>query len=197
MNGFAVVQSWVEEVLRNDELISLGAAFLGWILLWSGTAKLRKPLLAAAALVDFGFGRRPKRSYGTALGACEVAVALLLLIVPGVLPLIVAAVILSGFAVALGSVLRSGGRVPCLCFGNTHSVVSLTSLARTGALALLAWVLAAAAYLRSSVASAALLAIAALGLLGVVVFAAHLPELRRNGRLLLDTLELSRGGEAA
>ncbi len=51
---------------------------LAIILAWSGIAKLRRPTLAAVAIVDFGVVRRVRPPLGAALGAGELLLALLL-----------------------------------------------------------------------------------------------------------------------
>jgi hypothetical protein len=120
-----------------------------WILaivfVWSGVAKLRQPTLAAVAMMDFGVLRRVRPRLGSALGAAELLLALLL--ISGTLPALflpVTAGLLWLFVLLIAKSLLSGKDFACFCFGDADSRLSRLTLVRTGALALLASVLAAA-----------------------------------------------------
>src|ERR671933_2280657 len=87
MNGFESAFSIFAELLH---LVTAPADYgiavwiLAMIFVWSGVAKLRRPTLAAMAMMDFGILRRIRPRLGSVLGAAEVLVALSL--VTGTLP---------------------------------------------------------------------------------------------------------------
>ena len=146
---------------------------LAIIFAWSGVAKLRKPTLAAVAIMDFGVLRRVRPRLGGALGAAELLLALLL--VSGTLPALVLPVtagLLWLFVVLIAKSLLSGRDFACFCFGDADSRLSRLTLVRTGALALLASVLAVAplpyagfdrTYLLQAISAAAFVGTIALG----------------------------------
>src|ERR671914_3126410 len=89
MNGFESAFSLFAELLR---LLTAPAGYgiavwiLAIIFVWSGVAKLRRPTLAAMAMMDFGVLRRVRPLLGSALGAAELLLALFL--ITGTLPVI-------------------------------------------------------------------------------------------------------------
>src|ERR687893_1488760 len=146
MNGFESAFSLFAELLR---LLTAPAGYgiavwiLAIIFVWSGVAKLRRPALAAMAMMDFGVLRKVRPRLGSALGAAEVLLALFL--VTGTLPVLfvpVTAGLLWFFVLLIARSLRSGQDFPCFCFGDADSRLSRLTLVRTAALAVLASVLA-------------------------------------------------------
>lgn len=124
----------------------VGVWILAIIFVWSGVAKLRRPTLAAMAIMDFGILRRVRPRLGSALGAAEVLLAAFLL--TGTLPVLflpVTAGLLWFFVLLIAKSLRSGQDFACFCFGDADSKLSRLTLVRTVALAVLASVLAVAA----------------------------------------------------
>lgn len=111
--------------------------------LLSGIVKLRRPALAAMAIVDFGIGRRVRSALGLALGAAEVALAVLL-VASVRLGFWVAAPLLWLFALLIGRSLLRGERFACFCFGDGETVLSWRTLVRTLSLAVLATIAATA-----------------------------------------------------
>ncbi len=183
MGGFEILGGGVRDALTSPE----GAGVLVWVLAmtfaWSGGAKLRRPLKAALALVDFGIARRALPTYGRALGIAELCLAGLLVAtfaVAGALPAVAAAAAAAFllFAAAIGRSLRRGDRFACFCFGG-ESVLSGTTLARSlGLVAVAGWLVA------SEVAGQGARAVMLEGLvavcaLAVVVLGASIPRLRR------------------
>ena len=179
MNGFESALSLFASALH---LLSaptgygVGVWILGIIYVWSGVAKLRRPTLAAMAMMDFGVLRRVRPRLGGALGAAEVLLALFL--ITGTLPVLfvpVTAGLLWVFVLLIARSLRSGQDFPCFCFGDADSRLSRLTLVRTAALAVLASVLAVAApsvgayagfsetYLLQAVSAAALVGATLLG----------------------------------
>src|SRR5918999_5905361 len=148
LNGFESALSLFAEALY---LITAPAGYgiAVWILaivfVWSGVAKLRKPTLAAVAMMDFGVLRRVRPRLGSALGAAELLLALLL--ITGALPALflpVTAGPLLLFLLLIARSLWSGKDFACFCFGEADSKLSSWTLIRTATLALLASLLAVA-----------------------------------------------------
>jgi hypothetical protein len=149
MNGFESAFSLLAGALHlviAPTGYGVGVWILGIIFIWSGAAKLRRPTLAAMAMMDFGILRRVRPRLGSALGAAEVLLAFLL--ITGTLPVLfvpVTAGLLWFFVLLIARSLRSGQDFPCFCFGDADSRLSRLALVRTAALAVLASVLAIAA----------------------------------------------------
>lgn len=142
MHGFESALSLIGDalrLLRAETGHGIVVWFLAIIFLWSGMVKLRRPASAAMAMTDFGVVRKPRRSFGSALGATEVFLAALL--VSGVVPeliLPIIAALLWFFAFLIARSLRSGESFACFCFGDSDSKLSRWTLARTVMLALIA-----------------------------------------------------------
>ena len=148
MNGF---ESALSLLARALHLITAptGYGIAIWILAiifaWSGIAKLRRPTLAAMAMMDFGILRRIRPRLGSTLGAAELLLALFL--ITGTLPALILPVtagLLWFFVLLIARSLWSGQDFACFCFGEADSKLSRSTLVRTAALALLASVLAVA-----------------------------------------------------
>jgi Methylamine utilisation protein MauE len=146
VNGFESALSLFAKALH---LITAptGYGITVWILaivfVWSGVAKLRQPILAAVAMMNFGVLRRVRPRLGSTLGAAELLLALLL--ITGTLPALflpVTAGLLWLFVLLIAKSLLSGKDFACFCFGDADSRLSRLTLVRTGALALLASVMA-------------------------------------------------------
>jgi hypothetical protein len=187
MSGFEAAFSLVVELLRLVTAPT-GYGIAVWILaiifVWSGLAKLRRPTLAAMAIVDFGVLRRVRPRLGSALGAAELLLALFL--ITGTLPAIflpVTAGLLWIFVLLISRNLWSGKDFACFCFGDADSRLSRLTLIRTAALALLASVLTAAPLTYAGFSQAYLLqAITAAALVGSVVLGSQIRRLLRwNG----------------
>jgi hypothetical protein len=176
VNGFESAISLFAKAL-NLITAPTGYGIAVWILAivfaWSGVAKLRRPTLAAVAMMDFGVLRRVRPGLGSALGAAELLVALSL--ATGTLPVIflpVTAGLLWFFVLLIAKSLLSGEDFACFCFGETDSRLSRLTLVRTATLALLASVLAFAplpyagfdrTYLLQAISAAAFVGTIALG----------------------------------
>jgi hypothetical protein len=187
MNGFESALSLFAKALH---LITAptGYGIAVWILaivfVWSGVAKLRQPTLAAVAIMDFGVLRRVRPRLGSALGAAELLVALSL--VTGTLPVLflpVTAGLLWLFVLLIAKSLLSGKDFACFCFGDSDSRLSRLTLVRTGALALLASVLAVAPLPYANFDRTYLLqAISAAALVGTIVLGSQITRLLRWNR---------------
>jgi hypothetical protein len=135
--------------LRDPQVHGLCAAFVALVFGWAGAAKLRRPALAAMAMVDFGVARRARPGFGRGLGAVEVALALVL--ASGFeqrAALAVAGAICAVFALVIGRSLVRGDTFACFCFGDSSAALSSRTLVRTlslGALAVTTAVLSAPA----------------------------------------------------
>jgi hypothetical protein len=185
VNGFESALSLFAKALH---LITAptGYGIVVWILaivfVWSGVAKLRQPTLAAKAMMDFGVLRRVRPRLGSALGAAELLVALSL--VTGTLPALflpITAGLLWLFALLIARSLLSGEDFACFCFGDADSRLSRLTLVRTGALALLASVLAVAPLPTYAGLSETYLlqATSAAAIVGVIVLVGQIPKLLR------------------
>jgi hypothetical protein len=143
----------------GSSLVATGAvfgaavAFLGFVFLLSAVPKLRRPELAALAIVDFGIGRRAHYAAGLALGLAELVLAALLLVsalatssVVRTVPAMCAAAVLWVFALFIGRAVRSAEEFSCFCFGNEESTISVRTLLRTVALAVMATIVAVVAF---------------------------------------------------
>lgn len=147
MGGFAATATLARDILgvRASPMASgVATWFLIGIFLLSGTGKLRQPVLAAMAMVDFGVLRRVHPRLGWALGTTEVALACVLVLDAlgrvGFLrlPPVIAAALLWLFVLLIARALRAGEHFACCCFGDVGSSLSPWTLARTAILALLA-----------------------------------------------------------
>ena len=188
MNGFESALALFTELLR---LLSAPAGYgiavwiLAIIFVWSGVAKVRRPTLAAMAMMDFGVARRVRPRLGSALGAAELLLALSL--IAGVLPALVLPVtagLLWFFVLLILRGLLSGEDFACFCFGDSASRLSRLTLVRTAALALLASVLAVAplpTYAGFSE-TYVLQAISAAAFIGAIVLVSQVPKLLRWNR---------------
>src|SRR3712207_435418 len=148
MNGFESARSLFAgalQLLSAPTGYGIGVWVLGIIFTWSGVAKLRRPTLAAMAMMDFGVLRRVRPRLGSALGAAELLLAEFL--ATGVLAgifLPFAAALLWFFALLIARSLLAGEDFACFCFGDGDTRLSGLTLLRTVTLALLATVLAVA-----------------------------------------------------
>ncbi len=187
MNGF---ESALSLLARGLHLITAptGYGVAIWILAiifaWSGIAKLRRPTLAAMAMIDFGIVHRIQPRLGSALGAAELLLALFL--ITGTLPVLffpVTAGLLWFFVLLIARGLRSGQDFPCFCFGDADSKLSRLTLVRTAALAVLASVLAVAAPSVGTYAGFSetyvLQAVSAAAFVGAVLLGSHISKLLR------------------
>jgi hypothetical protein len=187
VNGFESALSLFAKALH---LITAptGYGIAVWILaivfVWSGAAKLRQPTLAAVAMMDFGVLRRVRPRLGSALGAAELLLALLL--ISGTLPALflpVVAGLLWLFVLLIAKSLLSGEDFACFCFGDAESRLSRLTLVRTGALALLASVLAVAPLPYASFDRTYLLqAIFAAAFVGTIALGSQIAKLLRWNR---------------
>jgi hypothetical protein len=139
------------EAVAAQSVFGCLALLLALVFLLSAVPKLRKPELAALAIVDFGVTKRSHRWAGVALGAGELVLAGSLAAAAAgstavrVVPAACAAVLLWIFACLIARALRSSERFACFCFGSADSTVSLQALLRTTTLAVVATVLSAGA----------------------------------------------------
>jgi hypothetical protein len=187
VNGFESAISLFAKALH---LITAptGYGIAVWILAivfaWSGVAKLRRPTLAAVAMMDFGVLRRVRPGLGGALGGAELLVALSL--ATGTLPVIflpITAGLLWFFVLLIAKSLLSGEDFACFCFGETDSRLSRLTFVRTGALALLASVLAFAPLPYAGFDRTYLLqAISAAAFVGTIVLGSQIARLLRWNR---------------
>lgn len=151
--GWRGVGDGIDAVLGSQAVLACLALGLACVFVLGGVPKLRKPDLAALAIVDFGLMRRSRRWAGTAVGAGECALALALAVSAAsastpvrALPAIAAAALLWFFVALLARALRAEAEFACFCFGGEESSVTAATVVRTGALAVAATVLAVGAF---------------------------------------------------
>lgn len=182
MNGFEALFLLVHDLYRLlTGAVGYGIVrwFLAFVFAWSGLVKLRNPVLAAMAMVDFDIVPRVYPLLGRLLGGFEFLLALAL--ASNVLPRLAFSVtflLLGLFTLLIGRSLWAGDAFACFCFGETDSSLSGWTLARTGTLALLAGAAASVptpGTLNQGFQTGIFQATIALSLLGVIVLAASLP----------------------
>lgn len=142
MSGFAPLLALAGSgvnALRSPAAIGVAAWLLAGVFTWSGLAKVRRPSLAAMAIVDFGLVRWVQPALGGLLGAAELLLALALAL--GLwrgFVLGAASALLWLFALLILRSLRQGAHFSCFCFGEADGALSRWTLIRTMSLALLA-----------------------------------------------------------
>lgn len=193
MNGFASALGFAADgfgALTGPIGYGIGVWVLAIVFAWSGIAKLRRPELAALAMVDFGVTRRVRPALGGALGATEAGLATLLPTGVFARPALAGAAVLLWLFVALvARAVWAGERFACFCFGDGGSNLSWMTLARTLALAMLATALALSATpspLAAEATGRIAQAVAAGSVVGVVVLASYLRPLVEWNRDPLD-----------
>jgi hypothetical protein len=199
VNGFESFGSLVVDgvaFLASPEMVEAGVWLLAFVLAWSGVAKIRRPALAAIAMVDFRVVGRPLPALGLGLGLVEVGLALgLALRVQPVVVATLASLLLLSFSFVIARSLLAGGRFPCHCFGDGDSAdISAVTLVRAAALASLAIAVAIASF-RSGTAlelsqAEATAATSGLATLATVVLLAAIARLVQLGRRTLVSLEV-------
>lgn len=186
MSGFSAVIELgrgLFEAWMSPAGTGVTAWFLAALFAISGTTKLRRPTLAAMAMVDLGMVHRVRPRLGQALGIGELGLAGALIVEPGPAGAVAAAVLWL-FACMIVRALLSGAAFPCFCFGETDQFVSRMTLARTTMLALAATVLAWGARAGNvGIAGESLLQMAVAGaVLGLIVLGSRVPGLLRWNR---------------
>jgi hypothetical protein len=182
MGGFSSAFAYARDLI--DALNgTVGGGIFAWLLAGvfalSGGLKLRRPILAAMAITDFGVSRRVRPVLGRLLGIGELAVAVTLVVSPRVGG-VFAAILLWFFVALIARSLRAGRKFACVCFGERDSAISRWTLVRTCLLAILATALAIAApNLGATGANALLQAEIAGGVLGFVALIRSVPRLLR------------------
>ena len=147
MNGFQSIGEAIAAVVAavfSDDGVRAVLWLLGFVFLWSGTAKLRAPERAAWALVDFGVARRVQVGRGVAFAGVEVATGAALCagaVLGGVTAVVAASVsagLLAAFVALIARGLSRGAQFECFCFGEGSGTLSARTLGRAGALLALA-----------------------------------------------------------
>jgi hypothetical protein len=189
MSGFDIAWGWIQDSLAavvNTEAGLTYTCALAVVFGWSGVSKIRRPGLSAMTLVDFGVARRVRPAHGTALGAAELMLAAALIAGaayggwPAQAANLAALIVLASFTAAIAKSLSEGNATPCACFGGTQAPLSRASLARTGALMLVAIVSVALGWNREPVAApsdAIFAAVSGLAVVAVTVLTVHIKHL--------------------
>jgi hypothetical protein len=139
MTGLQILLGWLAQGWQawlDTHTQTILLASLGLVLIWSAIAKLRQPVLAALAIVDFGVLKRADRWVGLMLGMLEFSLGVVLLV--GLVPHIAAAgafVMFVAFTALIGRALRHGKAFACYCFGDASAKLSRLTLFRSAALA--------------------------------------------------------------
>ena len=184
MDGFKAVFVAIDDAIQmatEPTMLGVTGWFLAIIFIISGFMKLRKPTLAAMAIVDFGVVKSVRPPLGAALGGVEASLAIGIILVPK--PFItVSAVLLWIFTLLIGRSLLSGKTFACFCFGDAESALSVWTLSRTGALAILATAAVPSAVWTTNSFDAAeytLQAVSAAALFGLISLSGYVSDLLR------------------
>lgn len=194
MHGLELAIGFALNVLRafgDTDIRALVMWTLAGTLVWSGVAKIRRPVFAATALVQFGLARTASAARGRLLGVFELALALLL--ASGQAPfgaLVVATLLFASFAVLIGLRLRAGDTRPCYCFGS-DAPLSRIGFSRALGLALVAAATAAGAPTWAPLPALSSIAFYAAGAAALVGQAALIAALPTALRLTSETGERS------
>jgi hypothetical protein len=142
MGGFALL---LHAVAGLGRAIGMGTGSLAArlavavVLAVAGGYKLRHPLIAAVAAVNFRVVPRPWKAVGRLLGAAEVVVAAALItpvVAVAAVGALAAGVLGIGYVAVVGAALAADRRFPCNCLPGLVGDVSVATLAR--ALAIIA-----------------------------------------------------------
>ena len=134
MNGLAAITSFLGDLgvrLPAHQVAGAIRWFLVVTFLVAGVTKLRRPMLAAIAIAEFGLAKKPAKAQGVALGLLEGGLALWM--ASGIARALALAVVTSTlclFAFLIGRSLRAGHSFPCQCFGNSDATLSRSTLVR-------------------------------------------------------------------
>jgi hypothetical protein len=147
MDGLRHLVNYAQDAVEGlgDPAVRLvGLALVGFVFIWSGAVKLRKPWLTAMAMVDFGLIRQPRVGLATVAAAGELALGLALMAsswapFPAVVVMAaLASAVLWAFAAMILIALHSGRSFACFCFGDPDDHLSRGTLYRTAGLAIVA-----------------------------------------------------------
>ena len=187
MHGFSTSSTLLINalsVLGEPVYHGVGVLLLAGIFGLSGGAKLRRPALAAMAMVDFGIVRKVRPPLGAALGAAEGLLAGVLVVGAFAQAFLLAAtILLSFFVVLIARQLLSGRTFPCFCLGDADALLSRWTLARTAALAVLAMLLTVLAPITNEareLPAGALQAVTAAAIIGTVLLGGQITRLVRG-----------------
>jgi hypothetical protein len=189
MNGFEYLLVLLRDVYRLiTGAIGYGLVtwFLAFVFAWSGLVKLRQPVLAAMAIVDFKVVHRVRPIFGYLLGAVETLLALGLAskLLPR-LTLFFTFLLLCLFTLLIARSLWKAENFTCFCFGNDEAKLSQWTLARTGLLAFLAGITGSAPIppdLNQGFQINIFQAVIAISLLGIIVLLGQLSRLIAWGK---------------
>jgi hypothetical protein len=144
MHGFALMADLVRQLgstIGSDALLGIALDLVGITFVISGLQKMRNPLMASFAFVDYRVATRARPWLGMALGTWEVGLgAWLLLRLAGPAGAGTACVVLSFFSYVLAREVGAGRQHPCYCFGAAEAALSWVTVARTASLAAVAGV---------------------------------------------------------
>lgn len=191
MNGFERIAAGASDgfdFLARPEVYAIGSFLLAVVFLVSAYPKLRKPRLAALAIVDFGVMKKVRSEAGLALAFIELSLALALfgaVMASGggvVLPLVLAALLLWIFVALIARALTSSERFSCFCFGAGDSSLSAWTLVRSTLLAVLATglVFASGNQAAPALEEVALELATAVSILGTLALLVHAPGIWRE-----------------
>lgn len=181
MDGASALESLVLGVARflaSTEAAGIAVWVLAFVFAISGTSKIRRPLPAAVALVDFGVARSVRQWRGSTLGVAETALAVWL--ASGFarpVALFAALLLLATFVFLISRALVRGETFECACFGESTSTLSAATLVRSGLLLTLTAASVSGAGAATSIQGSLLEAVAAASLLGTWSLAAKVRSL--------------------
>ena len=145
---------------------------LAGLLATGGLYKLRHPLIAAIAMVNFRIIRQPRKSAAYPVGTVEILTAGMLLVPwPSVVlaGCSLAGCLCFGFAFLIGRAIRVRDRFPCHCLSGADDEVSVVTLLRAAAMVAAAVVGAAGPFERGVAVPAAEVSVPGIGLAAVML----------------------------
>jgi uncharacterized membrane protein YphA (DoxX/SURF4 family) len=125
--------NWLARLIGTDPVPLAARIVLAALLATAGVYKMRHPLIAAAAAVNFRAIPRPWRTAGTALGLAETVGAVLLLApIPTVafVGCVMAGALSAGYVAVTARALSAEARFPCNCLPGFGADISRATLAR-------------------------------------------------------------------
>lgn len=196
MHGFAETLTIARElkpIATSAATIGTMTWFLASIFLISGIAKIRYPEQAALAIVNFGGGRHVRPALGLALGIAELLLAIAIMstiVLPASIrwvPTSLSAITLWVFNYLIARSFLSGDHIVCFCFGEWGAALSLWSLARTCALAVIgSWAAFNEQYTAQNSTNSEILMelIIAVSILGIIGLSRQISTVAVSGSLL-------------